>query len=74
MRLAMADEFLRLSAEVQQEVINAAASKLGMLPAVLEKDVWVCYVLKILYAMPDRRPMVFIWWQNLVRPVVYQSF
>lgn len=55
----MADEFLRLSAEVQQEVINAAASKLGLLPAVLEKDVWVCYVLKILYAMPDRRPMVF---------------
>ena len=74
MTLAMADEFHRHSAEDQQQVIIAAASKLGLLPAVLEKDVWVCYVLKILYAMPDRRPMVFIWWQNLVRPVVYQSF
>lgn len=55
----MADEFLRLSSADQQEVINAAAPKLGILPAVVEKDVWVCFVLDALFAIPGRRPMVF---------------
>jgi len=55
----MADDFLRLSPEDQREVINAAAPELGILAAVAEKDVWVCYVLNVLYSIPDRRPMVF---------------
>ncbi len=55
----MADEFLRLSAEDQREVINAASPQLNILPAVAEKDVWVCYVLNVLYSIPERRPMVF---------------
>ncbi len=37
----MADEFLKLSREDQREVIVAAASDLKLLPAVVEKDVWV---------------------------------
>src|SRR4030095_5857468 len=58
-RLTMADEFLRLSPEEQREVINAASPQLDILPAVAEKDVWVCLVLNVLYAIPKRRPMVF---------------
>ena len=55
----MAAEFLKLDAQEQQEVINAAAPELKMLPAVLEKDVWICFVLNVLFSIPKRRPMVF---------------
>lgn len=55
----MADEFLKLSPADQREVINAAAPLLGILPAVAEKDVWVCFVLNALFSIPQRRPMVF---------------
>lgn len=59
MRLAVADEFLKLTTDERREVINAAAPELGILPAVAEKDVWVCFVLNVLFSIPDRRPMVF---------------
>ena len=59
MRFAVADEFLKLSPADQQEVINAAAPQLRILPALAEKDVWVCFVLHALFSIPDRRPMVF---------------
>lgn len=55
----MADEFLKLSREDQREVIVAAAPELKILPAVVEKDVWVCFALNILFAIPKYRPMVF---------------
>jgi hypothetical protein len=55
----MPDEFLRLDPQNQREVINAASQQLDMVPAVVEKDVWVCYALNVLYSIPNRRPMVF---------------
>ena len=55
----MADEFLRLNSADQREIINAAAAELKILPAVAEKDVWVCFVLNVLFSIRDRRPMVF---------------
>lgn len=55
----MATEFLKLAQVEQREVINAASPELGILPAVAEKDVWVCWVLKVLFSIPGRRPMVF---------------
>ncbi len=38
----MADEFLNLPHEEQRDIIVAVAGELNMLPAVAEKDVWVC--------------------------------
>jgi hypothetical protein len=55
----VATEFLKLSQEEQREVINAASPGIGILPAVAEKDVWVCWVLNVLFSIPGRRPMVF---------------
>ncbi len=55
----MAPEFLKLTPEEQRDVINAASSGIGLLPAVVEKDVWVCWVLDVLFSTPGRRPMVF---------------
>lgn len=53
----MADEFLKLEPEERREVINAAAPELGILPAVAEEDVWVCFVLNVLFSIPD--PAIF---------------
>ncbi len=50
----MATEFLKLSAEEQREIINAASPAIGILPNVAEKDVWVCWVLGSLFSIPDR--------------------
>jgi len=55
----VADEFLRLAAVEQRDIINAAAPELKILPAVAEKDVWVCFVLNVLFSIPNRKPMVF---------------
>ena len=54
----MATEFLSLPKQEQREVINAASPDLGILPAVAEKDVWVCWVLNVLFSISGR-PMVF---------------
>ena len=55
----MADEFLKLPQQEQRDVLTAASAGMNMLPAVAEKDVWVCFVLNILFSIPERRPMVF---------------
>ena len=52
-------EFLKLTRQEQRDVINAAAPMLRMLPELVEKDVWVCWALDVLFSIPDRRPMVF---------------
>ena len=55
----MAETFLLLSRDDRAELLNALASELGRAPAVLEKDVWVCWVLAELFKMPGALPMAF---------------
>lgn len=55
----MAESFLRLAPLEQSQIYRALAPKLGKSPAVLEKDVWVCWVLQTLFTMPGRLPMAF---------------
>jgi predicted nucleotidyltransferase component of viral defense system len=51
--------FLSLSAQEKADVLNARAGAAGLPAAVLEKDVWICWLLKEVFEMPDRLPMVF---------------
>lgn len=55
----MAESFLQLDAKEQSEIYRALASQLARSPVVLEKDVWVCWVLQTLFGMPDRLAMAF---------------
>lgn len=55
----MAESFLLLSHDERAELLNAVAAKLGRTAAVLEKDVWVCWVLAELFKMPGALPMAF---------------
>jgi predicted nucleotidyltransferase component of viral defense system len=51
--------FLLLSAEERKEILQTLGNKRGQSPAVLEKDVWVCWALGTLFATPGVFPMAF---------------
>lgn len=55
----MAESFLQLDAKEQSEIYRSLAPQLARSPVVLEKDVWVCWVLQTLFGMPDRLAMAF---------------
>jgi hypothetical protein len=47
------DRVARLSAAQRQELFTESAARLGMTPAVVEKDFWVTWVLDRLFAVPE---------------------
>jgi len=51
--------FLSLSDEERKEILQTLSSRRGQNPAVLEKDVWVCWALKTLFEIPKAHPMAF---------------
>jgi hypothetical protein len=51
--------FLSLSDEDRKEILQTLSSRRGQNAAVLEKDVWVCWALKILFEIPKAHPMAF---------------
>lgn len=55
----MSEAFLHLALNEQAEILNALAPELGRNAMVLEKDIWVCWVLQHLFQMPDRLQMAF---------------
>ena len=55
----MPESFLHLKAQEQSQIYRALAPQLARTPVVLEKDVWVCWVLQTLFTMPDRLLMAF---------------
>ena len=55
----MPESFLHIQAQEQSQIYRALAPQLARSPVVLEKDVWVCWVLQTLFTMPGRLPMAF---------------
>ena len=55
----MPEAFLHLNAREQSQIYRALAPQMARSPVVLEKDVWVCWVLQALFTMPGRLPMAF---------------
>lgn len=55
----MAERFLTLPREERAEILTAAEQQLGRSAQILEKDIWVCWTLQKLFAMPDAHPMAF---------------
>ena len=48
------------SATDRRDLFGESASRLGMNPAIVEKDFWVCWILKHLFAEPaPKEQMVF---------------
>jgi Nucleotidyl transferase AbiEii toxin, Type IV TA system len=48
------------SASDRRDLFSESASRLGMNPAIVEKDFWVCWILKHLFAEPSlKEQMIF---------------
>ncbi len=52
-------QFLLLPEEERKEILQTLGTKRGQSPAVLEKDVWVCWALKTLFEIPQPHSMAF---------------
>jgi len=55
----VSEVFLHLSEQDRTDILQTAAVRLGRQADVLEKDVWVCWVLQALFSMPNAHPMAF---------------
>lgn len=55
----MLESLLSQPAADQAEIIRAISAQAGRSAVVLEKDLWVCWVLRALFEMPGRKRMVF---------------
>lgn len=47
------DAFARENPEIRAEAFQEAAARMGVQPAIVEKDFWVCWTLKRTFALPD---------------------
>ena len=55
----MAEPFLSLGARERADILLTAAARSRRSAVILEKDIWVCWVLDALFSMPDPHPMAF---------------
>ena len=55
----MAEPFLSLGARERADILQALAASHGRPAIILEKDIWVCWILQALFSMADRYPMAF---------------
>lgn len=55
----MAEEFLRLSTDERSQILRAKARALGRGETVLEKDVWVCWALREIFAIEGLPRLAF---------------
>lgn len=55
----MPPEFLTLDRDERIAILDYAASQLSYPAAIVEKDIWVCWALNKLFAMPNRLKMAF---------------
>lgn len=47
------DDVARLASKDRSDLFRAAAEQLSVTPVIIEKDFWVCWMLRRLYAVPD---------------------
>ena len=55
----MAEAFLSLDAGERADILRTVAARSGRSAIILEKDIWVCWVLDALFSMPEPHPMAF---------------
>lgn len=51
--------FLHLEQADQAEILHTLSAQLGRRAEILEKDIWLCEVLSLLFDLPCRKPMAF---------------
>lgn len=56
---SLSEDFLHLPSEERKEVYDSLSSEIGLPPEILEKDVWICWALEVLFSDPAHLPMAF---------------
>ncbi|MFZ3206294.1 MAG: nucleotidyl transferase AbiEii/AbiGii toxin family protein, partial [Pseudomonas sp.] len=65
------ERYFDLSLAEQAELLLGLAPVLGRRAEILEKDIWLCQVLGLLFSLPCRKPMAFKGGTSLSK--VYQA-
>jgi len=47
------DKFVSLAAKDKRAYLKVAAANLNIMPQLVEKDFWVCWILKVLFSLPE---------------------
>ncbi len=55
----MPTSYFDLPTDEQRQLLGSAASSSGRAPNVIEKDIWLCFVLQQLFTTPERKAMAF---------------
>ncbi len=50
----MRDDFFTLPLEEQRAILTGASHKLGITANVIEKDIWLCWILGQLFSLPTQ--------------------
>jgi hypothetical protein len=50
----MSDEFLKFPTGQRRAILEGAETQLGIRSNLLEKDIWICWVLGKLFTLPKR--------------------
>jgi len=53
------ERYVDLPLAEQADLLNGLAPLLGRRAEILEKDIWVCQALGLLFGLPNRKPMAF---------------
>ena len=53
------ESYFDLSVSDQADLLQSLAPMMGRRAEILEKDIWLCQVLDILFQLPCRKPMAF---------------
>ncbi|MDE2759734.1 MAG: nucleotidyl transferase AbiEii/AbiGii toxin family protein [Paracoccaceae bacterium] len=51
--------YFSLNLNQKREILNTYSANMGKQPDILEKDIWICWVLQILFSNPKLHSMVF---------------
>lgn len=55
----MTTSYFELPRKTQREILQTVADTLNKRPEILEKDIWVCWTLQVLFSMPNAHRMAF---------------
>ena len=55
----MGDDYLTLDVGEQGDILRTVAAASGRTAVILEKDIWLCWVLQVIFSIPDSHPMAF---------------
>ena len=53
------ESYFNISTNDQREILQYYSDKLSVRDTILEKDIWLCWVLDVIFNIPNRHPMAF---------------